>query len=270
MQFAPRGNLATVSLADEDADVFTALESEVRSYSRCFPATFSSAKGAHLIAEDGTAYIDFFCGAGALNYGHNNEEIKKRLVAYLEDDGLMHALDMQTTAKREFLTRFRDVILLPRELSYKVQFCGPTGTDAVEAALKLARRVTGRTGVIAFSGAYHGMSAGSLAATGGARARSAAGIPLWGTSFLPFESGPWGSFDSIDLLSKILSDSDRKSTRLNSSHLGISYAVFCLKKKKNNTHIVLTAGSRTPAPSKHAQRLQYRAGAVRRTTVSDV
>jgi len=130
----------------------------------------------------------------------------------------MHALDMQTTAKREFLTRFRDVVLLPRGLSYKVQFCGPTGTDAVEAALKLARRVTGRTGVIAFSGAYHGMSTGSLAATGGGRARSAAGIPLWGTSFLPFESGPWGSFDSIDLLSKILSDS--------SSGIGVPAAVI--------------------------------------------
>jgi diaminobutyrate-2-oxoglutarate transaminase len=207
MHSASQGNLAAASLADPDTDVFGTLESEVRNYCRCFPATFKSAKGPYLIAEDGTTYIDFFCGASSLNYGHNNDRIKNHLVNYLQQDGLMHALDMHTTAKREFLTRFRDVILLPRGLSYKVQFCGPTGTDAVEAALKLARKVTGRTGIIAFSGAYHGMSAGSLSATGSASARKGAGIPLYGTSFLPYESGPWGSFDSIDLLSKILSDS---------------------------------------------------------------
>lgn len=206
MNFVPSGKLVAGSVADEGADVFVTMESEVRSYCRCFPAVFKSAKGAYLLAEDGTAYIDFFCGAGALNYGHNNEHIKKHLLTYLQEDGLMHALDMHTTAKREFLTRFRDVILLPRGLSYKVQFCGPTGTDAVEAALKLARRITGRTGIIAFSGAYHGMSTGSLSATGSASARRASGIPLYGTTFVPYESGPWGSFDSIDLLSKILSD----------------------------------------------------------------
>ncbi len=206
MPTASQDNLTAVSLADDDTDVFGTMESEVRSYCRYFPATFKSAKGAYLVADDGTAYIDFFCGASSLNYGHNNEQIKKHLLSYLQEDGLMHALDMYTTAKRDFLTRFRDVILEPRGLSYKVQFCGPTGADAVEAALKLARKVTGRTGVIAFSGAYHGMSMGALSATGSAGARSGAGIPLYGTSFLPYESGPWGNFDSIDLLSKILSD----------------------------------------------------------------
>ena len=206
MPTASQDDLTTVSLADDDTDVFGTMESEVRSYCRYFPATFKSAKGAYLVADDGTAYIDFFCGASSLNYGHNNEQIKKHLLSYLQEDGLMHALDMYTTAKRDFLTRFRDVILEPRGLSYKVQFCGPTGADAVEAALKLARKVTGRTGVIAFSGAYHGMSMGALSATGSAGARRGAGIPLYGTSFLPYESGPWGSFDSIDLLSKILSD----------------------------------------------------------------
>ena len=185
-------NYAAVSLADKDDNIFVALESEVRTYCRSFPAIFKSAKGPYLVAEDGTTYIDFFCGASSLNYGHNNDRIKKRLVNYLQHDGLMHALDMHTTAKREFLTRFRDVILLPRGLSYKVQFCGPTGTDAVEAALKLARKATGRTGVIAFSGAYHGMSAGSLSATGSASARKGAGIPLV-RHFVPaFRVGPLG------------------------------------------------------------------------------
>jgi diaminobutyrate-2-oxoglutarate transaminase len=218
MHSVPLSNLDAVSLVDQGTGIFVALESEVRSYCRCFPATFSSAKGAHVLAEDGTTYIDFFCGASSLNYGHNCDRIKKHLLSYLQEDGVMHALDMHTTAKREFLARFRDVILLPRGLSYKMQFCGPTGTDAVEAALKLARRVTGRSGIMAFSGAYHGMSAGSLAATGSARARNAYGVPLYGTSFLPFESGPWGSFDSIDLLSKILSDA--------SSGVGVPAAVI--------------------------------------------
>jgi diaminobutyrate-2-oxoglutarate transaminase len=206
MHSAPQGNVATVGLADDDTDIFTTMESEVRSYCRYFPATFKSAKDAYIVAEDGTAYIDFFCGASSLNYGHNNDRIKEHLLSYLQGDGIMHALDMHTTAKREFMTRFRDVILRPRGLSYKVQFCGPTGADAVEAAMKLARKVTGRTGVIAFSGAYHGMTMGSLSASGGLGSRRGAGIPLYGTSFLPYESGPWGTFDSIDLLSKILSD----------------------------------------------------------------
>ena len=218
MYLASHGNLPAVGLADEDVDIFASLESDSRSYSRSFPTTFEHAKGTYIFAEDGTTYIDFFCGASALNYGHNNEHIKKQLLTYLQGDGLMHALDMQTTAKREFLTRFRDVILLPRGLSYKLQFCGPTGTDAVEAALKVARKVTGRTGIIAFSGAYHGMSAGSLSASGNSRARAAHGSPLNGTSFLPFESGPWGSFDSVDLLSKILCDS--------SSGVGVPAAVI--------------------------------------------
>lgn len=191
----------------DPARVFTAMESRIRGYCRSFPAVFRTAKGPLLIAEDGTEYIDFFCGAGALNYGHNNERIKGQLQAYLSDDGLMHGLDMYTTAKRDFLVRLGEVILAPRGMSgYKAQFCGPTGTDAVEAALKLARKVTGRAGIVAFSGAYHGMSVGSLSATTNPRARRAAGVALHGTTFLPFESGPQGSFDSIGLLRMILSD----------------------------------------------------------------
>jgi len=204
-----QGDLADVSPAApaaDGADIFVALESEVRRYSRCFPAVFKSAKGPYLIDQDGVEYIDFFCGASSLNYGHNNDLVKKHLIAYLQEDGLMHALDMATTAKREFLTRLRDVILAPRALDYKVQFCGPTGADAVEAALKLARKVTGRTNVIAFSGAYHGMSLGALSATGSAGARAGGGLPLHDTTFLPYESGPLGTFDSIDLLTKMLAD----------------------------------------------------------------
>lgn len=190
-----------------DSEIFVERESEVRRYSRCFPAVFDKAKQAHVFAADGSRYIDFFCGASALNYGHNNPHLKERILSYLEADGVMHALDMYTTAKRDFLRRFQEVILGPRDLDHKVQFCGPSGSDAVEAALKLARKATGRAGVIAFSGAYHGMTLGSLAATGGRGSRRAAGVPLHDTTFLPFETGPWGHFDSLALMERTFSDS---------------------------------------------------------------
>jgi diaminobutyrate-2-oxoglutarate transaminase len=189
-----------------DVAVFEALESEVRLYCRAFPAVFSRAKGAELFAEDGRTFIDFFCAAGSLNFGHNNEVIKRRLLGYVLDDGISQGLDLYTTAKRDFLVRLRDVVLAPRGLDLKVQFCGPTGTDAVEAALKLARKATGRSGVIAFSGAYHGMSRGSLSVTGSRSARVAGGVGPSSTTFVPFEDGPGGPFDSIGYLERMFAD----------------------------------------------------------------
>lgn len=185
---------------------FESLESEVRSYCRKFPAVFHRARGAELYSEDGKRFIDFFAGAGTLNYGHNNPFIKRRLLDYLNSDGVVHGLDMYTVAKREFLTAFNETVLQPRGLDFKVQFCGPTGTDAVEAALKLARKATGRSGVIAFSGAYHGMSRGSLAVTGSRRARRAGGIGGGDVTFVPYEDGPQGPFDSIALIERMLDD----------------------------------------------------------------
>jgi diaminobutyrate-2-oxoglutarate transaminase len=191
----------------DDVSVFESTESEVRLYCRKFPVVFDRARGAELYAEDGRAFLDFFCGAGSLNYGHNHPYIKSRLAAYLESDGLMHGLDMYTVAKRAFLSRFQEVVLGPRGLDHKVQFCGPTGTDAVEAALKLARKATGRNGVVSFTGAYHGMSRGSLAVTGGRRARNAGGVRSSGVTFVPYEDGPLGTFDSIAYLERMLADS---------------------------------------------------------------
>jgi diaminobutyrate-2-oxoglutarate transaminase len=190
----------------QDVAVFEALESEVRLYCRTFPAVFCRAKGAEVFAEDGRVFIDFFCGAGSLNFGHNNDVVKRRLLGYLLDDGLAQGLDMYTTAKRDFLARLRDVVLAPRGLDMKVQFCGPTGTDAVEAALKLARKATGRGGVVAFSGAYHGMSRGSLSVTGSRSARAAGGVGANDVTFVPFEDGPAGAFDSIGYLERMLAD----------------------------------------------------------------
>ena len=168
-------------------DVFAALESEVRSYCRTFPAVFTSARGALLYEESGRELVDFFSGAGALNYGHNHPHLKRALIDYLEADGVLHGLDLATAAKRRFLLDFAEVVLRPRGLEYRVQFPGPTGTNAVEAALKLARKVTGRSTVLHFMGSFHGMTLGSLAVTGNLGKRASAGVPLGGTYPLPFD-----------------------------------------------------------------------------------
>ena len=167
--------------------IFETLESEVRSYCRSWPVVFDRASGSHLYDSDGNEYLDFFAGAGALNYGHNPPDIKHALLEYLERDGVVHSLDMHTAAKAEFLERFRAVILEPRDLDYKVMFPGPTGTNAVEAALKLARKATGRETVVGFTNAFHGMTLGSLAITGSSMKRQGAGVPLGNAVSMPYD-----------------------------------------------------------------------------------
>lgn len=183
--------------------IFDTLESEVRSYCRSFPVVFSRGTGSFLYDESGREYLDFFSGAGTLSYGHNNPLLKERLIEYLRSDGVTHGLDMATVAKREFLRRFSDTILRPRGLIYKVQFPGPTGTNAVEAALKLARKATGRSQVLFFHNAYHGMTLGALAVTGNAFKRQGAGVPLSSTTPVPFEGGLGGA-DTIEHLAQLL------------------------------------------------------------------
>lgn len=185
--------------------VFEQYESEVRSYCRKFPEVFVSSKGAYIHGESGKDYLDFFCGAGALNYGHNHPYVQQKAVDYLMSDGIIHALDMYTVAKRDFLETFQEKILKPRGLDYKVQFPGPTGTNAVEAALKLARKVKGRRTVMGLMGCFHGMTLGALALTCERDARAGAGVPLNDIVHVPapymFEG-----LDTIDYVDEILSD----------------------------------------------------------------
>lgn len=184
---------------------FEEYESQVRSYCRNFPTVFTTAKGSFLYDEDGKEYIDFFCGAGGLNYGHNNEYIKEKVLEYLQSDGVMHALDMYTAPKREFLEFYEEKILKPRGLHYKIQFPGPTGTNAVEAALKLARKVTGRSNVFAMMGGFHGMTLGSLALTTDASSRAGAGVPLYNVTHIP---APYmfPELDTIHYMETLLTD----------------------------------------------------------------
>ncbi len=170
--------------------IFERRESEVRSYGRQWPAVFDRAAGSRLWDTSGRPYLDFFAGAGALNYGHNNPALKEPLLGYLSADRVVHSLDMYTVAKAEFLTAFEELILRPRDLDYKVQFPGPAGTIAVEAALKLARKVTGRTDIAFFGNGFHGMTLGALAVTGNAFPRGGAGVPLPYATPLPYDHSP--------------------------------------------------------------------------------
>ena len=187
-------------------NIFTKLESEVRSYCRLFPTVFTKAGGDTLIDESGRTYIDFLAGAGALNYGHNNPKLKKRLLEYIESDAITHSLDMFTSAKQQFLERFEEVILIPRGLNYKVMFTGPTGTNSAEAALKLVRKVTGRKTVICFTKGYHGHTLGALAVTPNPTYQKAAGIPLGNVLTVPFEEKNGTKDDSLDYLEKLVDD----------------------------------------------------------------
>ena len=185
---------------------FETHESNVRGYVRTFPTIFTTARDAHLIDRDGTEYIDFFAGAGVVSYGHNNPKLKAAVMDYMAEDGILHGLDMATAAKERFLETFHEVILKPRGLDYKVQFTGPTGTNAVEGALKLARKITGRHNVIAFTNAFHGMTTGSLALTGNATKRAGAGVPLNNVTTMPYDGYLGKDVDTLDYLEKALSD----------------------------------------------------------------
>lgn len=198
--------------------IFENMESRVRGYIRSFPVIFQSAKGSVMIDEMGKAYIDFFAGAGTLNYGHNNPQITQALIEYLQADGVVHGLDMATKAKQRFLEKFRSTILEPRNMDYKIQFTGPTGTNAVETALKLARMVKARSNVVCFTNGYHGLTMGSLAITGNTFYRDEAYISRSNVSFLPYDGYMGPDINTLDLLRKMLAD--------NSSGLDIPAAVI--------------------------------------------
>lgn len=190
-----------------EEQVFDRIESEVQSYARSFPVLFNKAKGSYLYDEDGNAYLDFLAGAGTLNYGHNNPVLKEKLIAYLSEDYIVHGLDMHTVAKRNFLNMFEEVILKPRNTKYVMQFTGPTGTNAVEAALKIARNITGRTNIISFTNGFHGVTLGALAVTGNSHHRDAAGIDLPGATVMPYDGYMGDGVSTVEYIEKQITDS---------------------------------------------------------------
>jgi diaminobutyrate-2-oxoglutarate transaminase len=199
--------LAPHQTADRrDNDVFVQYESNVRSYARAFPGLFNHALGTELWDVRGRRYLDFLAGAGSLNYGHNNPVLKDALIAYIQGNSISHSLDLHTLAKESFLEAMRDVILIPRGYDYVVQFTGPTGANAVEAALKIARKVTGRCNVIHFTNSFHGVSMGALSVTGAHYFRAAAGVALHGATPMPFDGYFGSEVDTLAYVDRILSD----------------------------------------------------------------
>lgn len=188
-------------------EVYSTVESEVRSYCRNWPTTMSTAQGSWITDTSGQRYLDFFAGAGALNYGHNNPNLKAALIDYLANDNIVHSLDMATVAKTEFLQTFEQLVLRPRGLDYKVQFPGPTGANAVESALKLARKVTGRESIINFTNAFHGMTLGALSVTGNSMKRAGAGIPLVHATPMPYDNYFGGVTEDFHWFERVLDDS---------------------------------------------------------------
>lgn len=192
-------------MATTDISIFTRRESAARSYCRGMPAVFSRATGAELFDTEGNRYIDFLAGCSSLNYGHNDPDMKAALIDHIAGDGLAHGLDLHSDAKGDFLTAFETHILKPRGMDYRVMFTGPTGANSVEAAMKIARKKTGRTNIIAFTNGFHGVTMGALAATGNGYHRGGAGMDTSGITRVPFD-GYVDGMDSADLLDKMLSD----------------------------------------------------------------
>ncbi|WP_411566251.1 aspartate aminotransferase family protein [Pseudomonas orientalis] len=168
-------------------EVFEQIESNVRGYCRSFPTVFQSAIGSYMTDINGRHYLDFFSGAGTLNYGHNDPDMIKACIDYLGGHGILHSLDMYSQSKQQFLTAFKSTVLTPRGLDHKIQFTGPTGTNCIEAAIKLARKVTGRHAIACFTGGYHGMSLGALAITANPAKKQSMGVQIPGVIRLPYD-----------------------------------------------------------------------------------
>ena len=189
-----------------DTSIFEQRESNVQTYARSFPVIFEQARGAVLTDADGEHYLDFLAGAGSLNYGHNHPVLRDALIAYIQGDGIAHGLDMHTRAKADFLAAFEAKILEPRGLDYVLQFTGPTGANAVEAAMKLARKVTGRQNIVHFTNGFHGVTLGALAATGNSHHRGGAGMTIPGGTAMPYEGYLGEAMDTTEYLDKVLAD----------------------------------------------------------------
>ncbi|MBY5972337.1 diaminobutyrate--2-oxoglutarate transaminase [Ferrimonas balearica] len=194
--------MTTVTTADKE--IFARRESEARSYCRSFDTVFTKASGSIMTDAEGYEYIDFLAGCSSLNYGHNDPDMKQALIEHISNDGIAHGLDMYTETKSAFLQSFEENILKPRGMDHKVMMVGPTGTNAVEAAMKLARKVTGRTNIISFTNGFHGMTLGALAATGNEGKRGGAGMDLHGVTRMPYEGAFGDDVDTLSIIEQML------------------------------------------------------------------
>ncbi|MER6425112.1 diaminobutyrate--2-oxoglutarate transaminase family protein [Streptomyces sp. NPDC001137] len=185
----------------------SARESAARTYARALPIVPVRARGLTIEGADGRRYLDCLSGAGTLALGHNHPVVLEAIRKVLDSGAPLHVLDLATPVKDAFVTELFHT--LPRGLAdhARVQFCGPAGTDAVEAALKLVRTATGRTGLLAFTGAYHGMTAGALEASGDASDVRVARLPYPQDYRCPFGvGGPRGAELAAHWTESVLDD----------------------------------------------------------------
>jgi diaminobutyrate-2-oxoglutarate transaminase len=161
-------------------------ESNARSYNRRFPISVEKASGALVYDAEGNEYLDALAGAGTLNLGHNHPKLVEEAQKFLASGAPQQLLDLSNPAKDRFMTALLNV--MPEQLKDKVriQFTSPAGTDVVEAALKMAKRVTGRGNILCFSGAYHGHTQGSLALMGNLSSKEGIQNLMPGVHHLPY------------------------------------------------------------------------------------
>jgi len=193
-------------MSNEKMETFYKYESEVRSYIRSFPVVFDKGIGSTMVDEEGVEYIDFFSGAGTLNYGHNPPKATEAMIKYLQHQGVVHGLDKATVAKRAFIETFQNKILKPRGLEYIFQFTGPTGTNSTETAMKLARKVKKRSNIVAFTNAYHGHTMGALAVTGNAAYQDDFYDNRGSVHHMPYDGFGNQEIDTMDLFRSYLAD----------------------------------------------------------------
>jgi len=187
-------------------ELYELYESNVRSYCRSYNVEFNKAQGAKLYDVKGKSYLDFLAGCGSLNYGHNHPILKEALLKYIREDGVAMSLDMHSSAKSQFIESFKTHVLGPRKLDYRIQFPGPTGTNAVEAAIKLARKITRRTNIVAFTNGFHGCSLGALSLTANSHHRSSSTALLNNVTRIPYDGYLDSDLDSSKLLQAMLDD----------------------------------------------------------------
>ena len=161
-------------------------ESSARSYPRKFPLAIGSAKGSWIEDVEGNRYIDFLSGAGTLALGHNDDEVNRAMIDLIQSGAPLHTLDLTTPLKDMFVETLFSILPKGMASRARVQFCSPSGTDAVDAALKLCKTATGRSTVIAFSGGYHGMGHGAMALTGNCTAKNHVANVMPGVQFMPY------------------------------------------------------------------------------------
>lgn len=149
-----------------------ARESSARTYARSFPIVPVRASGMVVHGADGRQYLDCLSGAGTLALGHNHPVVLEAIRRTLEAGTPLHTLDLATADKDDFTTALFETLPATFADRARIHFCGPAGSDAVEAAVKLMQTATARRGLLAFTGGYHGMTAGALAATGSVAPKS--------------------------------------------------------------------------------------------------